>query len=55
MSEGELALYEALLSENDHDLYAWVTGTAPAPEAYSNLIESITQAAVDKVAGLVSL
>ncbi len=28
MSDADLALYDRLLSENDHDLYAWVAGRA---------------------------
>jgi antitoxin CptB len=37
LTEAELDLYEVLLEENDHDLYAWisgrpaVSGTGPAP------------------------
>ena len=30
-STDELTLYEALLSENDPDLYGWISGAAPAP------------------------
>lgn len=38
-----LDLYDALLWENDQDLYQWVTGQTPAPEQYENLIEEIAQ------------
>ncbi len=38
-----LTLYEALLSENDHDLYQWVSGQVPPPEQYSDLIRDVTQ------------
>ena len=31
MSDDDLSLYDAMLSENDHDLYQWVSGQAPAP------------------------
>ncbi|MCB2113187.1 MAG: succinate dehydrogenase assembly factor 2 [Parvularculaceae bacterium] len=31
MSAEELAAFEILLACNDHDLYAWITGGAPAP------------------------
>jgi len=31
MSETELADYETMLSENDQDLYAWITGQQPSP------------------------
>ncbi|MGR3343975.1 MAG: FAD assembly factor SdhE [Paracoccaceae bacterium] len=32
MTPGELALYDQLLSENDQDLYQWVTGQADCPD-----------------------
>lgn len=41
LSEAELDLYEALLSENDHDIYGWFAGRAPAPENYRPLIDRI--------------
>lgn len=41
----ELDLYEALLDENDHDLYGWISGGAPAPERYAGLIERIARGA----------
>jgi antitoxin CptB len=43
MSDPELDLYEALLEENDHDLYQWVTGQHPAPERFGPLIGKIAQ------------
>nr|WP_051059628.1 succinate dehydrogenase assembly factor 2 [Limimaricola hongkongensis] len=45
MSDGDLALYDRLLSENDHDIYAWVAGAKPAPERYAALVEEIAQGA----------
>ncbi|MEM9795389.1 MAG: succinate dehydrogenase assembly factor 2 [Pseudomonadota bacterium] len=39
MDSAELALFEAVLGENDHDLYAWVTGQAVPPPRYRPLIE----------------
>lgn len=42
LSDAELAVYDALLSENDHDLYAWITGQSPAPEQFSALISRIS-------------
>ncbi len=36
-----LDLYDALLSENDHDLYQWVTGQVAAPEPYRALMAQI--------------
>ena len=40
MDRPALDLYDALLSENDHDLYAWIGG-APAPGRYAALIGQI--------------
>ena len=36
--------YDALLSENDHDLYQWVTGQVAAPDRYAMLIGRIARA-----------
>ena len=41
LSEAELADYEALLEENDQDLYQWVSGQAPAPPAHAAMIARI--------------
>jgi antitoxin CptB len=41
MSDAALSLYDGLLSENDHDLYQWVTGQVPAPDTYAELIGDI--------------
>ena len=38
MSEAELEAYEALLEENDQDLYQWVTGQARPPDNFADLI-----------------
>ena len=43
MSDAQIALYDALLNENDHDLYQWVTGQAPAPERFAQLISEISE------------
>ncbi|NDW51831.1 succinate dehydrogenase assembly factor 2 [Aliiroseovarius sp. PrR006] len=43
MTPEELDLYEALLGENDQDLYQWVSGQQDAPEALSDLISRIAQ------------
>ncbi|WP_299561153.1 succinate dehydrogenase assembly factor 2 [uncultured Sulfitobacter sp.] len=41
MAESDLALYDDLLNENDHDLYQWVTGQfAPKPK-YDEMIGDI--------------
>lgn len=38
-----LDLYEALLEENDQDLYQWVTGQVPAPARFSGLLGEIAR------------
>ncbi len=43
MDDAGLTLYDALLQENDQDLYQWVTGQVPAPEPYVDLIHNISQ------------
>ncbi len=43
MDAGALDLYDALLHENDQDLYQWVTGQVPTPNPYGDLIENISQ------------
>ncbi|MGB0903152.1 succinate dehydrogenase assembly factor 2 [Halocynthiibacter sp.] len=41
LSAAELDLYEALLEENDHDLYGWVSGQLATPGHYLELITKI--------------
>lgn len=41
MDEAQIVLYDALLSENDQDLYQWVTGQTSAPARFSDLIDQI--------------
>jgi antitoxin CptB len=43
MDEAGLTRYDALLHENDHDLYQWVTGQAAPPERFRGVIEDIAQ------------
>jgi antitoxin CptB len=45
MSDADLDAYEALLSENDQDLYQWVSGQMPAPEPLAPLIADISEVA----------
>ncbi|MGE4327575.1 MAG: succinate dehydrogenase assembly factor 2 [Pseudodonghicola sp.] len=42
MTPAELDLYEALLDENDQDLYQWVTGQVQPPAALADLIHEIS-------------
>jgi antitoxin CptB len=41
MDAANLALYDQLLEENDHDLYAWINGQVAAPGQYTGLIGQI--------------
>ncbi len=43
LGRDEVALYEDMLSENDHDLYQWVNGHGVPPERYAGLIERIAR------------
>ena len=43
MDEAQIDLYDALLHENDQDLYQWVTGQADAPDRFGTLIADIAQ------------
>ena len=43
MSPADLDLYDALLHENDQDLYQWVTGQIDPPNPYGNMILDISQ------------
>ncbi|WP_127115247.1 succinate dehydrogenase assembly factor 2 [Shimia sediminis] len=44
MDAAALDLYDALLHENDQDLYQWVTGQVSAPARFADLIQDISQA-----------
>ena len=37
----DLEAYEAILSENDHDLYAWIAGRSSIPVRYEELLQRI--------------
>ena len=41
MNESELSAYDALLAENDQDLYLWVTGQASPPRRFKQLVGQI--------------
>ncbi|MEJ6397713.1 succinate dehydrogenase assembly factor 2 [Yoonia sp. 208BN28-4] len=41
LSDDDLALYDALLAENDHDILSWVTGHAQEPEQYRAIMDDI--------------
>ncbi len=38
-----LDAYEALLSENDNDLYLWVSGQGQPPEEHSEILDHIAR------------
>ncbi|MCP4823788.1 MAG: succinate dehydrogenase assembly factor 2 [Shimia sp.] len=44
MDAATLDLYDALLHENDQDLYQWVTGQKPSPDHFSAMILDISKA-----------
>ena len=44
-SAGDLALYDQLLSENDHDLYGWIGGQVPTPVRYLDMVTRIASGA----------
>ncbi len=41
MSDAGLAHYDALLAENDHDIYGWISGTIAVPDGYADLVAEI--------------
>ncbi len=43
MTEEELVAYDALLSENDQDLYQWVSGQRSAPDDVIKIIKDIAK------------
>ncbi|MGY6632823.1 MAG: FAD assembly factor SdhE [Alkalilacustris sp.] len=48
LSGGDLDRFEALLEENDQDLYAWVTGQSPVPDGHAGLVGLIAAHARDR-------
>lgn len=47
LDAGQLDAYEALLEENDQDLYQWISGQQPAPEVHAPLVADISQVAAN--------
>ncbi|GIT93066.1 succinate dehydrogenase assembly factor 2 [Jannaschia pagri] len=45
MDEEQLALFEAVLGENDHDLFQWVTGQSEAPPRFAPLMAELSRRA----------
>ena len=42
LGEGDLALYDQLLAENDQDLMSWLTGQKPAPDDHVALLAALS-------------
>ena len=38
MSENDIDLFEAIINENEHDIYAWLAGRERVPEQHENHI-----------------
>ena len=53
MDDSALTHYDDFLNENDHDLYQWVTGQIPVPDAYSGLVSDIRNRIADQPVGKV--
>ena len=51
LDAGRLDSYEALLEENDQDLYLWVTGQGAAPGAFAPLVAEIAEHANARARG----
>ena len=41
LAPGELDVYERFLSENDQDLYLWVTGARGGPDMFEGILRRI--------------
>lgn len=50
LSDSDLLLYDAMLAENDHDLYQWVSGQQPSPDRYGALLSRISSQIGDGIA-----
>ena len=49
LSEDDLAVYDALLAENDQDLMAWILGQTAPPPALARLLAAITAFAESRI------
>ena len=45
--DAQLDRYDALLSENDQDLYQWVSGQRPPPDPLKEMIADISKVAFE--------
>lgn len=53
LSEGDLALYDALLAENDQDLMAWILGQSTPPAPIATLLTRIADFARRRLDGAI--
>lgn len=44
LSDADLDAFEALLDENDQDLYQWVSGQLPAPAQHREMVARVAAA-----------
>ncbi len=44
MDDDTLTRFERLLDQQDHDLFAWITGSAPVPPAFDDDLMAALQA-----------
>lgn len=50
MSDDDLATYDALLRENDHDIFGWILGQSEPPAQFAPMMADITAGAAGVVA-----
>ncbi|MEM7469723.1 MAG: succinate dehydrogenase assembly factor 2 [Pseudomonadota bacterium] len=43
LSDADLALYDEMLSENDHDMYAWASGQVATPGRFADLMDHVVK------------
>lgn len=43
LSPEDLDKHEAMMAENDHDLYMWVSGQVPLPDDHKDALEKISR------------
>jgi antitoxin CptB len=51
LTEDELARFERLLEESDHDVYAWILGATPTPQAFDDDLMARLRAFSPPIAG----
>lgn len=49
LSDAELDMYDALLAENDVDIYKWVTGKQPIPPELDNRVMDLLKTVKDSL------